>query len=333
MDMFASRIGEFAALGTAFCWTITALSFESAGKRVGSLSVNLIRLWIAALFLAAYSFITRGRLLPLDAGPDAWLWLTLSGLVGFVLGDLLLFRAFILIGARISMLVFSSAPPMTALIGMIVLGERLSLMQWCGMMITVAGIVLVVTKRPQAEESTVLDAAGGAGPVPFAEAAPGNRAAVARRSAPSAGRRMLAGVLLALGGAFGQAFGLVLSRLGVGDYDPFAATQIRGFAGIAGFSLIFFVLRRWPNVWDALRNGQAMRRITTGAFFGPFLGVSLSLLAVQYTTTGVASTIIALVPVLIIGPSVFLLRERVTLREGAGAALAVTGVAVLFLLG
>jgi drug/metabolite transporter (DMT)-like permease len=103
------------------------------------------------------------------------------------------------------------------------------------------------------------------------------------------------------------------------------------FAGILGFSVLFSVLRKWRNVGSALGNGGAMARISAGALFGPFLGVSLGLFAAQHTSTGVASTLMALVPVLIIVPSVVLFKERVSVREVLGAIVAVIGVGVLFL--
>jgi drug/metabolite transporter (DMT)-like permease len=143
--------------------------------------------------------------------------------------------------------------------------------------------------------------------------------------------RRLRGALFALGGALGQASGLVLSRVGVGSYDPFAATQIRGIAGIIGFSLIFTAFRKWKDIAAALRNAEAMRRIGLGAFFGPFLGVSLSLLAVQNTTAGIASTIMALVPVLIIPPAALFFREKIRVKEVIAALVAVAGVSLLFL--
>ncbi|MFW5786032.1 MAG: DMT family transporter [bacterium] len=324
------NLGELAALGTAMCWTITALSFESAGKRVGSLSVNLIRLWIAFGLLTIYSLIFRGVALPVDAGSHAWLWLSLSGLVGFVIGDLFLFRAFVLIGARIAMLVFSAVPPITAFLGWLALGEVLSLTELLGIALTTGGIAAVVGQRQKREE---LIAAGSADDV--ATSVSGKTAvhpagAARRRRAPTMKHSVL-GALFALGGAVGQAGGLVLSRHGVGDYNAFAATQIRGIAGIIGFSILFTVLRRWHKVGEALRNGPAMRRISLGAFFGPFLGVSLSLLAVQNTTSGIASTIMALVPVLIIPPAAIIFKERIRVLEVAAALVAVAGVSLLFL--
>ena len=142
-----SYLGEISALLTAVFWTVTSMSFESAGKKVGSLAVNLIRLVIAFVIYAVYLKFTRGMFIPLDAGLERWLWLSLSGLVGFVIGDLLLFQAFVVVGARISMLIMSFAPPITALIGWIILGEVLSPMNWLGMAVTITGISMVILKR------------------------------------------------------------------------------------------------------------------------------------------------------------------------------------------
>jgi len=153
-----SYLGEFSALLTAIFWTVTSLSFESAGKRVGSLSVNLIRLILAFFLYAVYLKITRGMFLPLDAGLERWIWLSLSGLVGFVVGDLLLFQAFVVIGARISMLIMSLSPPITALISWLMLGEILTPMNWLGMTVTLTGIVMVVLKRGEKKRPGTLAA-------------------------------------------------------------------------------------------------------------------------------------------------------------------------------
>jgi drug/metabolite transporter (DMT)-like permease len=301
-----SYLGEFSALLTAIFWTVTSLSFESAGKRVGSLSVNLIRLILAFFLYAVYLKITRGMFLPLDAGLERWIWLSLSGLVGFVVGDLLLFQAFVVIGARISMLIMSLSPPITALISWLMLGEILTPMNWLGMTVTLTGIVMVVLKRGEKSGQGLL-----------------------RRKIVSS--YSLKGILLALGGAAGQAAGLVLSKKGMGSYDAFASSQIRVLSGLAGFLLIILVMKRWPMVARAFRNKPAMKRIVLGSVFGPFLGVSFSLLAVQHTRAGIAATIMAIVPVLIIPPAVILFKEKVNWKEIAGAIITVGGIMLFFL--
>jgi drug/metabolite transporter (DMT)-like permease len=298
--------GEIAGLLTAVFWTVTSMAFESAGKKVGSLAVNLIRLVIAFFFIGIFSWISRGFFFPTDATAYQWQWLALSGLVGFVIGDLMLFQALVVVGARVSMLVMSLAPPFAALVGWLVLGEVLTPMNWLGMTVTIAGIVLVILKREKSELNGSIK----------------NRL----KSSYS-----LPGLIMALGGAIGQATGLVLSKKGMGSYDAFSSSQIRVLTGIAGFSILFIFMKRWTRVWAALKNPPAMRRITLGAFFGPFLGVSFSLLAVQHTETGIAATLMSIVPVLIIIPSVLIFREKINLKEIIGAIITVAGVAMFFL--
>ena len=299
------NIGALAALATAFAWTITALAFEYAGKRIGSLVLNLLRLILGCLFLGLYGLATRGRFLPLDAPPAAWAFLGASGLVGFVLGDLFLFQAFIDIGARLSMLVYATAPVFTAIMGFMVFGERISFLGLGGMCLTLAGIATVVFGKRAPAAGT----GGSAIPRPH----------------------RLRGVLLAAGGAIGQAGGLILGKLGAASMDPFAGTQIRVIAGILGFVVVITVARSWRGVVSGLRDGKAVLSLTAGAFFGPFLGVSLSLLAVQSGNVGIASAIMSIVPVLIIAPSALILKEKVALREIIGSVIAVAGVFALFL--
>lgn len=293
------HVGEMAALAVAFFWTITALSFESASKKVGSLAVNLIRLFIGFFFLSVFSFFYRGHLFPDDAGLYQWIWLSLSGLVGFVLGDLFLFKSYTVIGSRLAMLIMTLVPPITAGLGFVFLGEKLTLFNLLGMSLTVAGIFTAIFSRASQGEKLKLN-------------------------------MPVKGFLLALGGAVGQASGLVLSKKGMGSYDPFAATQIRIITGMAGFTAMVFLMKRGWQIRNAFRHKIGMRGIVIGSFFGPFLGVSFSLLSVKYTETGIASTIMAMVPILIIAPSVLLLKQKVTLREILGAVISVIGVALFF---
>ncbi|MEI6898497.1 MAG: DMT family transporter, partial [Bacteroidota bacterium] len=272
----------------------------------GSMVVNLFRLIVGFFFLTVFAWIYRGMILPTDASSRTWILLMISGLIGFVFGDLCLFQAFVVIGARISMLIMALAPPITALISYFALGEVLSPKSWIAMMLTIGGIALVVLKRGDKEADS-----GKNGKVKF--------------SYP------IWGILLALGGAVGQGAGLVLSKYSMHHYDAFASAQIRVIAGIAGFILIFFIKGHWGVAWRSLSNTRAMYQLSLGAFFGPFLGVSFSLIAVQNTSAGIASTIMALVPILIIPPTVLLFKEKVNLKEVLGAFMAVGGVALFFM--
>lgn len=300
MDFFNNHLGEFAALLTAVFWTVTSLSFEAASHKIGSVAVNILRLLIGLIFLCAFNLIRRGIILPVDASYENWLWLSLSGLVGFVFGDLFLFKSYTIIGSRFSMLIMTLVPPITAFLSFIILGEKMTLFHYLGMSLTFAGIAMAIFSRKTKGEKLSL------------------------KLSPK-------GILYAFGGAVGQALGLVLSKFGLKDYDPFAATQIRVIAGIFGYILLVTFLARWANVRAAISNKSGMMLTTLGSFFGPFLGVSFSLVAVKYTEAGIASTIMALVPVFIILPAVVLYKQKVTWAELLGAVVSVGGVALFFL--
>ncbi len=302
-------IGEIFAVATSFMWTISAMSFESAGKKIGSVPLNFIRLIIALIFISIYTYFTRGFLFAVDADLQTWLWLLLSGIVGLVIGDLMLFRSYVLIGARVAMLVMSITPPITAFFGWIILNETLNLHQLGAMSITIIGIFMVLWKKGEKKEKDSLQ-----------------KIKTKKRMST-----FVKGLLLALGGACGQAAGLVLSKKGMGQYNAFAATQIRIIAGIIGFTLILTFARLWKKTFAGIKNTPAMKRVALGSLAGPFLGVSFSLIAVQYTETGIAATLSSLAPVVIILPSLWFFKEKIRLLEIIGAIVSVIGVALFFL--
>lgn len=298
--MLQSHLGEMAALACALCWTITSVAFEAAGKKVGSIAVNLIRLLIAFLLISIYTSFSRGMLFPLDATSSTWIWLTLSGIIGFVVGDLFLFQAFVEIGSRISMLIMSVVPPITAIVGFFLLGERITPLGITGMLITIIGIALVIlTKNPEDKK--------------------------VKLSHP------IKGLTYAFIGALGQAFGLVLSKFGMGSYDPFAATEIRIIAAIVGFSIVITVSKNWNKIFEAFNDIKSMKQISLGSVFGPFLGVSLSMLAVQHSPTGIVSTITSITPILIIPIAIIAFKEKVFPREILGAFITLIGISLLFI--
>ena len=305
MHLTPYQIGELFALLTALCWTLSSLAFESASRRAGSLPVNLLRMLVAFAGLCIVGQLSdRHRALPVDAPADAWRWLLLSGVVGFFIGDLALFRAFVILGARLSQLLMSLAPPMASIVGFALLGERISRIGWLGMFVTLAGVALVVSERRRDDQS-------------------------GEHRHPGAW-----GITLGVIGAAGQAVGFVLSKRGMEHFNhPFAATQIRAIAGIALFALLIIAARDLPRVARTLRDGRAMLMLTLGAITGPFLGVSLLLMSLSHEVpTGVASTLAATVPVMILPFVILIKREHVSWRAAVGAAIAVAGIAIMLVL-
>jgi len=298
--MFQSHIGEIAALGTVICWTVSSLSFEYSGKKIGSLTLNFVRLVMGVAALSLYLFITRGYFLPLHSTSHVWIWMAISGVVGYGLGDLFLFQAFVVVGARVSMLIMALSPPITALIGWLFLGEQLGSLDFLGMALAITGVSIVIL-RPSTEKRTMKFA------------------------------HPVMGVLLAFGGAVFQGLGLVLSKYGIENDNAVSASLIRAIAGSVVFGLILLFSKRMKYLSKAVKHTRAMSMAFLGAFFGPFIGVTLSIFAVQHTATGIASTITSIVPVVIILPSVLFFHEKITVREVLGALIAVGGVGILFM--
>lgn len=289
-----------------FAWTISVQFFGAASKEVGAIPVNIIRIFIALILFGIFLFVRDGVLVPIHFPAHAWLYLSFSGIVGFFIGDIFLFKALVALGPRVAMLIHSLAAPTAAVIGWLFLNETYILHQWIGIFVTLLGVAVVILEKNQ-------------------KASPAQKLKVRRIS--------FQGVIFGFAAMLGQAVGYVLSKAGMqidsGYLDAFAATQIRAIAAFFCFVLFFTVTNKWGNVKKALSNTKALTFTAIGAFIGPFLGVSLSLLVLHYLTTGVASTFLSLVPICIIPFSIFLHKEHVSIRAFAGAVTAVFGIYLL----
>ena len=299
-------LGEAIAIGTILCWTISIQFFAIASKEVGAIPVNIIRISVALLFFSLLLLFKEGALLPVDFPLRSWILLSLSGVIGFFIGDIFLFKALVELGPRITMLIQSLAAPTAAVFGWTFLHENYSLHQWVGMAITLAGVSAVVLERGK-------------------ELSPAQKLKVTRVS--------YRGVVFGVVAMLGQAGGLLLSKAGMqtetGYLDAFSATQIRALAAFVCFVIFFTVTKKWQDVKMALSNHKAVAFTAIGAAIGPFLGVSLSLMTLHYLATGVASTFFSLIPICIIPFSIYLYKEHVSLRAFVGAVIAVFGVYLL----
>jgi drug/metabolite transporter (DMT)-like permease len=294
-------LGELAALTTAVCWSFTAIFFSFSGRLVGSQVVNRSRLLFALCFISLTHLILQGGLLPIDTEPFRWGWLALSSILGLVLGDSFLFRAYATIGPRYSMLMMSAAPIISTFLAWVLLGETIETVELIGIFITVAAIGWVVTEKQPGK--TVVE-----------------------------NKQYSRGLFFGFLGAVGQAGNLVAAKFGlVGGFPTISASWIRIFiAVIIMWSLAGFrgEIRPTINQW---RNKTAFKAILGGTFVGPFLGIWMSLIAVQLTRVGIASTLMALPPILLIPIGYLLYKERVSKRGIIGTVVAFAGVAIIFL--
>ncbi len=266
--------------------------------------------------LGATLAVMTGHFFPVGADRKTWILASLSGLIGFVLGDYFLFASYTIITARFSQLFMTLAPVFTAISSYIILGETLSWTSIAGMFLTLFGIGLSVFSKATRQENS-------------------GQAAPAKLSLP------LKGCIYATIGAFGQGLGIVVSKLGMNAYEavyncdsaiyiPMASTQIRCIAGIFCFAAIILLKGGGRDFVRSLHDSKGVILTFTGSIFGPFIGVTLSLLAVQHANTAVASTIMAMVPIIILIPEKFILKRKVSLLQAVGAVIAVFGVSLFF---
>ena len=302
-------MGELAALFTSVAWSFTSLQFTLAGRRVGSPVVNRTRLALAAVFLALAHLLLTGALWPQSAAPARWFWLGISGIIGLVLGDACLFQAYVLIGPRRAMLLMVLAPILSSLLAWLWLGEALTRLEIFAMLVALTGVAWVTT-APRTQASN----------------------GVAVFAGDHDHRAYLNGVLLGVGAALGQALGLLLAKQGmIGGFSTISATLMRISVALATIVLVTLAQGQVRATLTALRDRTAFRFILGGAFTGPFLGIWGSMIAVQNAPLGVASTLLALPPVLLIPLMHWVFHEQITRRAVVGTLVALTGAALLFL--
>ena len=306
-------LGEIISLAVAVSWTVTALFAEIGSKRLGSLQMNVIRMLLSLLMLGATLWYFTGSPYPLYADGKAWFWLSMSGFVGYLLGDYCLFNSYIWIGSRFGQLFMTLAPPTAAIAGWLMLSETLSWNALLGMLVTLTGIGISVLNKGTSHKLSL--------------------------------KLPLKGVLFGIGAGVGQGVGLVLSKVGMNHYEmsipsdetmvadllPFASTFIRAVTGAVGFLLVMGIQKQFHTLATSVHDRKGMNAALWATITGPFIGVSLSLMAVQYTEAGVASTLMALTPVFIIWPSYFFFKQHVTFKEIVGACISVVGVSLFFI--
>lgn len=307
-------IGELISIGVAFMWTGSALFAEYGTKRLGTLPLNVLRMALVLVLSVAMFWALTGQPLPPMAGGEAYVWLLLSGLVGYVVGDYCLFQCYLLIGSRYGQLLMTLAPISTAVMARVALGQHIGMHGILAMVVTLSGVAISVLGRDDAHNHKL------------------------RLELP------LRGVLYGLGAAACQGVGLVLSKLGMDCYSealpadvgpwllPFFSNFVRCIAGIVGFALLLSLKEGWRPMRRALSDKRGLMLVLLTTLPGAFLGVGCSLLALQYTSAGISSTLSALSPIIILVPAYWLQKQRVTLKSVVGAVVSVIGVSIFFLL-
>ncbi|MDD2241800.1 MAG: EamA family transporter [Bacteroidales bacterium] len=322
--------GGLIALFTAVLWTASSLIFEYATKNGGVLNVNLLRGIVAIVFLVVTLFFVSGSLMPLYADVRTWTWMCISGIAGFVLCDICSFTAYGIITARYTQLIMTLSPPISALMGWLMLGQRLSSLAGIGMILTLFGIGFSIFERSDHED---------------------NKTSSPHLIFPARG------VILAIIAAIGQGSSVVFSKIGMDDYAssievlkktadpssnifklsqngfyiPMSGTMMRMLAAVVCFTIFVYFRGGFKGFFTFLHDRKSAGLSGLGAFIGSYIGVILSLAALNYINAAVVSTILSTVPILILLPDHFINHRKVTARQIFGACVSVVGVALFFL--
>jgi len=294
-----SYIGEIAALATAFCWSITSYAFTNVSRRIGAIQVNIDRMVFASVLLIG---IIGSFGISLTLTFNQISNLVISGILGLVLGDSFLFKSFQLIGARLGIIIMAAVPVLSAILAFFFLNEIISYLGMLGMLLTIAGILIVVLEKKSLEQSNISF----------------NKI----------------GIFYGFLGALGQATGLIFAKFAFqgGELNGFAASLIRLFSASILILPLASTFRRYKNPLKIYpKDSYSSKVILIGTIFGPVLGITGSLIAIEYAKVGIASTLMATMPIIMLPISRFYFKEKLDWKAIIGAFVAVAGAAIIFL--
>ena len=288
-------MGETLALAAAFGWVGSSIFLEKASKETGTLAVNLIRLIIAMVFLGIITYLKRGLLLPVDVTKESLKFLSVSGLFGLFLGDFFLYKAYINVGPRITLLVMTFSPIAVSILSFIILDEKIEIIKILGMILTILGIAMVILRKRSDKEFSKL------------------------------------GFMYAVLAMLGESFGIIFTRLGSTNYDSFATIQVRTIPAILAFMIYISIRKEWGNIKEGILNKKGMLYIVLGTIVAT-LGVTSLVEAMKHSNVGVVSTLAATSPILIIPISIVCFKEKISVLEGIGAIVSFIGIAIFFIM-
>lgn len=292
-------LGELSALSAAMLWSTSSFIFTEATFRIGTIQLNISRMIIAALFL-----LITFELFGIEYNISSYqlFYLSLSGFIGLVIGDTFLFKAFNLIGPRVTMLLMSFNPAIAAFFAFVILGEILSFYSILGMCVTLTGITIVVMEKQPAGKSKF--------------------------------KITKFGVLCGLLAAFGQGTGLVFAKIAFtgSALNPLIATFVRISAAVFIMLPMAMITKKYKNPFTLFaKDKKSLGLVVLGSIIGPYLGITFSFLAIIHTKIGIASTLMATIPIIMLPLSKIVYKEKLSAKAIIGAIISVAGVAILFL--
>ncbi len=286
-------IGGLFALGAGMCWATASILFGKLGKSVSSLAMNFGKGIIGLICMVLVLSFTGLR----GTTTEAWIYLSLSGLVGITLGDTVFFDTLRRLGPRRTLLMTTLIPVLVAIMSFALLGERLVAQAWLGAAITVAGVSWTMWERlPQDQEDT---------------------------------GSWREGIVYGLITVLSCAVAAILSKVGVEGTKPLEATGIRLLAGTGGlFVLGLFRRQLWSWV-TPFRAPKQLGALAAAAIVGTFIGIWFSMASFAYTSATIATILSATDPIFVLPLAALFMGEKLRPRPVLGAFVALIGVSLL----
>ncbi len=319
-------LGVSLGLLTAGCWAHNSIFYALAGKRVGSATTTHIRLWVALPLILIMHTLFFSVPFPLLTEVSAYLYLAISGFVGFFLADLFIFKGFVEYGPKNTMVILTISPILSAIIAYFALGELITIMHLFAIIVTLTGVNLVISEERKAGSRDDLTEISGS-----SKAVPDQ----SKVNIQDRIRKLIIKnqVLIApLLGALGQAIGVVFAKKGmlIEDVHPVSANTIRLVAGFIGIVGYFLIQKRVAADFRKMKDLKAFFYISFGAIVGPVIGIIAALYAVKYAPVAIVSTIMQSTPVILVPVEMIVFKKKVSFLSFIGTLIAVAGIAMMF---
>jgi drug/metabolite transporter (DMT)-like permease len=292
--------GELYALGCALAWAVAVILFRQSGESLAPFALNLFKnLMVVPLFLLTILLINGELAWP--AIPLSELGLVLlSGFIGIAVGDTLYFRALNRVGASRVAVAQTLYSPFVIGLSMVWLGERLGLVQWVGVVLVLAGILLVTFQHAASREHARLDRLG---------------------------------IATAVLSVFMMAVGIVIAKPLLERYDFLWVVLLRILGGLVGMFAVVLWRRNARALLHAYRRVRHWPQVIAGGLMGTYVSMMLWLAGYKYTQASIAAILNELAAVFIVILAVWLLREPLRLRQAVGMSAAMGGVLLVLLNG
>lgn len=295
-------IGQLLALLTAACWAQNSLIYRHLGSKIGTGAVAHVRMWIAFPAIALLSYVTEGTIFPTHLSLQTYLVLFTSGFLGYFLTDLLLFHAYVWLGARESMVIMTISPVASALFSYFLFAERLSLLQVLGILLTIAGVIVMMG---------------------------GERREAMKNSAE---KQRAKGMLCAILASILQALSFLLAKFALDSTGPVTTNLLRNVGGLLAFVVYNgFIKRNAKQQFASFTKPSWVLLLFLAAMMGPVLGMSSQMKAFTLAPLGIVTTITQSSPLILLPIDRYIFKRKISSASLIGTCVSVLGIGMLFL--